>query len=289
MFMPDHFQEQWAPTVGLTIAVEATNRLVVGALVFDNDYRHPVVLAKEIATLDLASEGRVELGLGAGWLRTDYEASGIPYDRPGVRIERMSEALAVMKALWASDAPIDFEGEHYKIRGAIGTPRPSSRPHPKVCIGGGGRRVLSIAAREADIIGINATLTAGEIGPEAAASATPTAFDEKIDWVRDAAGERFDEIRAPVPLRVCDGGREPPCGRGVDGAGLRPECRRGARGAARARGDRRRAVRDRRGPPGPLRLHVLGGARRGDGGICAGGGAPGRALIPPRPGAGANS
>jgi probable F420-dependent oxidoreductase len=194
LFMPDHFQEQWAPTVGLTIAVEATERLTVGALVYDNDYRHPVVLAKEIATLDLATEGRVEVGLGAGWLRTDYEASGIAYDRPGVRIGRMAEALAVMKALWTSDAPVDFAGEHYKIRGAIGTPQPHSRPHPKVCIGGGGKRVLSIAAREADIIGINATLTAGGIGPEAAASATPAAFDEKIGWVRDAAGERFGDI-----------------------------------------------------------------------------------------------
>jgi probable F420-dependent oxidoreductase len=194
LFMPDHFQDQWAPTVGLTIAMEATEHLNVGALVYDNDYRHPVVLAKEIATLDLVSEGRVEFGLGAGWLRTDYDASGIAYDRPGARIERMAEGLAVMKALWSSDTPVDFEGAHYRIHGAIGTPRPHSTPHPRVCIGGGGRRVLGIAAREADIVGINATLTAGEVGPEAAASATPAAFAEKVGWVRDAAGERFDQL-----------------------------------------------------------------------------------------------
>jgi len=206
LLMPDHFQEQWAPLVGLTIAVEATEKLRVGAMVFDNDYRHPVVLAKEIATLDLATEGRVEFGLGAGWLRTDYESSGMPYDRPGVRIDRMAEGLAVMKALWRSAEPVKFDGEHYRIDGTIGTPRPHTSPHPPVCIGGGGRRVLSIAAREADIVAINATLTTGEVGAEAAATATPAAFDEKIRWVREAAGDRFADIElqchCPVTMVV---------------------------------------------------------------------------------------
>ena len=194
LFMPDHFQDQWGPLVGLTIAVEATEHLNVGALVFDNDYRHPVVLAKEIATLDLASEGRVELGLGAGWLRTDYASSGIPYDRPGLRIERMAEGLRVIEALWSSPEPLSFTGAHYAIDGTVGTPRPHSRPHPKICIGGGGRRVLSLAAREADIVGINATLTAGEVGRDAATTATPRAFDEKVGWIRAAAGERFGDL-----------------------------------------------------------------------------------------------
>ena len=194
LFMPDHFQEQWAPSIGLTVAAEATEHLIVGALVFDNDYRHPVVLAKEVATLDLATEGRVEFGLGAGWMRTDYDSSGISYDRPGLRIERMAEGLAIMKALWSSDQPVELVGEHYAIHGAVGTPRPHTVPHPRVCIGGGGRRVLSIAGREADIVGLNATLTSGSVGPETAASATPSAFDEKVGWVRAAAGERFDHI-----------------------------------------------------------------------------------------------
>src|ERR1700736_5995296 len=100
LFMADHFGDQWAPLVGLTVAAEATTTLRVGSLVFDNDFRHPVELAKEIATLDLVSEGRVEFGLGAGWLKTDYDEAGIPYDRPGVRIERMVEGLAIMKDLW---------------------------------------------------------------------------------------------------------------------------------------------------------------------------------------------
>src|SRR5438445_821834 len=194
LFMPDHFEEQWGPIVGLTVALEATDRLNVGPLVLDNDYRHPVVLAKEVATLDLVGEGRVELGLGAGWLRTDYESSGIPYDRPGLRVERMAEALAVMKALWSSEEPVEFKGAHYTIAGVVGTPRPHRTPHPKVCVGGGGRRVLSIAAREADIVGVNATLTAGEIGAEAVRSATPSAFHEKVSWIREAAGDRFDAI-----------------------------------------------------------------------------------------------
>ncbi len=194
LFMPDHFQEQWAPIVGLTIAAEATERLNVGSLVFANDYRHPVVLAKEIATLDLATEGRVEFGIGAGWRRSDYDGAGLTYDAPGLRIDRMAESLAVMKALWSSDEPVQFEGRHYTIAGAVGTPAPHRKPHPKVCIGGGGRRVLSIGAREADIVGINATLRAGELGKEAAASVTPSAFDEKVRWVRDAAGERIDDI-----------------------------------------------------------------------------------------------
>jgi probable F420-dependent oxidoreductase len=194
LYMPDHFQDQWGPLVGLTMAAEATERLNVGTLVFDNDYRHPIVLAKEAATLDLAAEGRFEFGLGAGWLRTDYDASGLPYDRPGVRIDRMAEGLAVMKALWSSEQPVDFKGEHYTIVGGVGTPRPFRTPHPRICVGGGGRRILSLAAREADIVGFNATLTAGAVGPEAAASATPAAFDDKVRWVRDAAGERFADL-----------------------------------------------------------------------------------------------
>jgi probable F420-dependent oxidoreductase len=116
------------------------------------------------------------------------------YDRPGARIERMAESLAIMRALWASAEPVDFAGEHFTITGAVGTPQPCTPGGPPVCIGGGGRRMLSLAAREADIVGVNPTLTAGELGPDVAATATPAAYDEKIGWIRDAAGARFDEI-----------------------------------------------------------------------------------------------
>ncbi len=210
LLMPDHFQDQWAPLVALTVAVEATTTLQVGTLVFDNDYRHPVVLAKELATLDLATEGRVEVGLGAGWKRSDYAEAGIGYDRPGVRIERMTEALRVMRALWSSDEPVSFEGTHYSIHGAVGTPRPHRRGGPPVCIGGGGRRILSTAAREADIVSVNVTLTAGQLGADAAASASPAAFEEKLVWIRDAAGARLDsiELQCHCPFTVVTGDRE---------------------------------------------------------------------------------
>jgi len=141
LFIPDHFEDQFGPLVALTVAAEATTDLKVGSLVFGNDYRHPVVLAKEIATLDLVSEGRVEFGLGAGWMTTDYEQSGIVNDPPGVRISRMAESLTVMKSLWSTGAAT-LAGEHYTITGAVGAPLPHSRPHPPIIIGGGGRRVL---------------------------------------------------------------------------------------------------------------------------------------------------
>ena len=195
--MPDHFTDQLAPVPALMAAADATERLRVGALVFDNDYKHPVVLAKELATMDVLSSGRVEIGIGAGWMASDYEASGISYDRPGVRIDRFEEGLAVIKGVMA-DGPFSFQGEHYTITDYDGQPVPVQRPHPPILIGGGGPRVLSIAAREADIIGINATLSAGVIGPEAIASMTAEAVDEKIAVVQQAAGDRLGDIELNI-------------------------------------------------------------------------------------------
>jgi probable F420-dependent oxidoreductase len=196
LFMPDHFGDQWAPLVGLTVAAEATTTLRVGSLVFDNDYRHPVVLAKEIATLDLVSEGRVEFGLGAGWMTTDYDESGIPLDRPGTRIDRMVEGLRIMKDLWV-DGSSTRSGDHYTVTKAHGLPKPH-RGCPPIIIGGGGKRVLSIAAREADVVGVNPSLAAGVVGPEVALSAKAERYRERIQWVRDAAGERFDKLEFQV-------------------------------------------------------------------------------------------
>jgi probable F420-dependent oxidoreductase len=193
LFIPDHFEDQFGPLVALTVAAEATTDLKVGSLVFGNDYRHPIVLAKEIATLDLLSEGRVEFGLGAGWMTTDYEQSGIVNDPPGVRISRMAESLAVMKSLWSTGAAT-LAGEHYTITGAIGAPLPFSRPHPPIIIGGGGRRVLGIAAREADIVGVNPSLAAGYVGPEVLETTTAEYYDQRIAWIREAAGDRFDAL-----------------------------------------------------------------------------------------------
>jgi len=197
LYLPDHFGDQWGPLVALTAAAEATSSLRVGSLVFDNDYRHPIELAKELATLSLLSEGRVEFGIGAGWMRSDYEESGIPYDSPGVRIERMVEALHIMKDLWA-EGTSTRSGRHYTVTKAQGLPQPYEGRCPPVVIGGGGRRVLSVAAREADIIGFNPSLAAGYVGPEAAASALPERYRERVAWVKAAAGDRIDRLEFQV-------------------------------------------------------------------------------------------
>jgi probable F420-dependent oxidoreductase len=193
LFIPDHFEDQFGPLVALTVAAEATTTLRVGSLVFGNDFRHPMTLAKEIATLDLCSEGRVEFGLGAGWMTTDYEQSGIEADDAGTRISRMAESLAVLKSLWSSPETT-YAGEYYRITGAVGSPEPRQRPHPPIIIGGGGRRVLGIAAREADIVGVNPSLAAGYIGPEVLATTTAEYYGQRIEWVKEAAGPRFDQL-----------------------------------------------------------------------------------------------
>lgn len=202
IWMPDHFDEQWGPLVGLTAAAAATTTIRLGALVFDNDYRHPGVLAKEMATLDIVSEGRVELGMGAGWLKSDYDEMGIPFDRPATRVERLEEGVQVVKALWA-EGPADFDGRHYQLRRAAGLPRPVQRPRPPILVAGGGRRVLGVAAREADIVGFNANLASGWFGPEAARSALAERFAERVDWVREAAGDRFDQLELQCNTAFC--------------------------------------------------------------------------------------
>ncbi|MGI9645816.1 MAG: TIGR03621 family F420-dependent LLM class oxidoreductase [Ilumatobacteraceae bacterium] len=195
--MPDHFGDQLAPVPALQSILDATTTLRASALVFDNDYKHPVVLAKELATMDVLSAGRVEIGLGAGWMISDYEQSGMPYDRAGVRIDRFVEGLAVIKGAMAEGA-FSYEGEHYTISGYDGLPKPLQRPHPPVIIGGGGKRVLTIAARQADIVGVNATLTAGVIGAEAIATATEEAVVEKVAIVAEAAGDRIGDIEMNI-------------------------------------------------------------------------------------------
>ena len=194
LLMPDHFGDQLAPVPALVAVAAATERLRIGSLVFDNDYRHPLVLAKEAATLDVLSDGRLELGLGAGWMRTDYEQSGIAYDPPSVRVDRFAEGVEVIAGLLASDGPYSFSGKHYTIQEHTLLPRPVQRARPPLILGGGGRRVLTIAAQWADIVGINVNLRAGTGGPEAAPNATPDATRQKIKWVREAAGDRFEEL-----------------------------------------------------------------------------------------------
>lgn len=195
--MPDHFDDQLAPVPALMTVADATTSLRIGALVWDNDYKHPVVLAKELATMDLLSEGRLEIGIGAGWMISDYERAGMTYDRAGVRIDRFEEGLAVIKGLMGAE-PFSFEGEHYRVTGMNGTPKPVQAPCPPILIGGGGKRVLSIAARKADIIGVNASMHAGVVGPEAIATMTAESVDEKVAIVKAAAGPRLEQIEMNV-------------------------------------------------------------------------------------------
>ena len=192
VFLPDHFGDQLAPMVALAAAAEATTGLHLGTLVLGNDYRHPLVVAKEAATVDLLSEGRLELGIGAGWMTSDYEQSGMALDPPARRVARMAEAVEVMKLLWSGGG--DFEGDHYRLRGAQGKPAPYRRPHPLLMIGGGSERVLTIAGAEADIVGLNPRLTEGHVGPGAIASVAPEHYDRRLEWVRAGAGDRFDSI-----------------------------------------------------------------------------------------------
>ena len=184
--MPDHFTDQLAPVPALMAAADATTTLRVGALVFDNDYKHPVVLAKELATMDLLSDGRTEIGLGAGWMISDYEQAGMQYDSPKVRIDRFVEGLAIIKGVM-QDGPFSFAGEHYTVTNYEGHPKPAQKPVPPILIGGGGKRVLSLAAREADIIGINGTMTTGVVGNDALQTMTAASVDEKVDIVAAAA------------------------------------------------------------------------------------------------------
>lgn len=201
LFLPDHFGEQFGPIAAMAAAAAVTTTLRVGALVFDNDFRHPVVLAKEMATIDVLSGGRVEVGVGAGWKTTDYDESGIPMDAPKVRVERMMESVAVLKGLFGS-TPVTHDGTHYRIEGLQGTPAPTGPTGPPLLIAGGARRMLTYAGAHADIVGVNPSVHSGEIDTEAARDGMADRMDRKLEWVRAGAGDRFDdlELNAWIPV-----------------------------------------------------------------------------------------
>lgn len=191
----DHLVGSHGPVAALAAAAAATSRLRIGALTFCNDYFHPVRLAQEAATLDLLSDGRLEFGIGAGWMRADYDRSGIPFDSAAVRIERMGEAIAVIKRLWA-DGPCSFEGTHYRVA-LDGRPKPVQRPRPPILVGGAGERVLAVAAREADIVGLNVSLRSGSLDAGIGLTGTLAATREKVAHV-----ERLAAGRPPVEVQI---------------------------------------------------------------------------------------
>jgi probable F420-dependent oxidoreductase len=203
LLFSDHFWEVLAPLPMAMAAAAATTSLRVGTNVLGNDFRHPVVLAKESATVDVLSGGRFELGHGAGWMADDYRQAGIQMDSPGTRIERMAEALEVMKALWQPGV-VDYRGKHYTIDGLEGWPKPHQPGGPPILIGGGGRRILGVAARLADIVGINPIAASGIHDRETNRDGTPEATDRKVAWLREAAGARIDEIEISMNAYIAE-------------------------------------------------------------------------------------
>jgi probable F420-dependent oxidoreductase len=197
----DHLDDQLAVIPAVQAAADATTTLRVGTLVLCNDYRHPVVAAKELATVDVLSGGRLEAGLGAGWMTSDYQRAGIALDPPGRRIARLAAAIDVIEAVW-SDAPATVHGADYRITGLDGRPKPLQRPRPPLLLGGGGRRMLELAATRADIVGLNVNLAKGVIDADAGPDGSAAATDRKLSWVRAAAGGRFEDIELQVRVHL---------------------------------------------------------------------------------------
>ena len=189
----DHFTDGFAPTPALAAAAAVTKTLRIGSLVYGVVFRHPAALAKEAATLDLLSDGRFEMGIGAGWMDQDYEWTGITRDAPGVRIDRLAEAIEIMRGLW-SGAPLEHSGANWTINNMVGTPRPLQAGGPPILSGGGGKRILETAARLADIVSVNPNVGAGKFDASAWASIAAAETDAKMAIVRDAAAERYASL-----------------------------------------------------------------------------------------------
>ncbi len=197
-FVTEPFGDQLAPMVALASAAAVTGTLRLGTMVLANDYRHPVLLAKEAATLDHLSGGRFELGIGAGWLRAEYAAAGIPFDAAGTRVGRLEESLLILRSLLAGEKTV-FAGEHYRIDGLTVFPRPARRP--PLVIGAGSPRMLGIAGRHADTVGIlPRALPEGAIS-DAITERLPDTIARKVDRVREAAGDRDVELSMMVTPR----------------------------------------------------------------------------------------
>jgi probable F420-dependent oxidoreductase len=199
--LADHFVRPFAPLIAGQAVADTTTTLRITQTVLAQDFREPAVLAKELATLDVLSEGRLQVGLGAGWLRQEYEDASLRFDSATVRIERLEETAIILKGLFG-DEPVTFEGQHYTINTLKGTPTPVQRPRPPIMIGGGGRKLLSVAARQADIVQLMPSNRGGGTGLDPSQFST-SAIEEKIGWIRDAAGVRVDEIELSAQLLEC--------------------------------------------------------------------------------------
>jgi probable F420-dependent oxidoreductase len=199
--LADHFVRPFAPLVAGQAVADATTTLRVTQTVLAQDFREPAVLAKELATLDVLSEGRLQVGLGAGWLRQEYEDASMRFDAASIRIARLEETAIILKGLFG-DGPFSFSGEHYTITNLDGRPTPVQRPRPPIMIGGGGKLVLSVAARHADIVQLMPSNRGGRTSLDPSQFTAP-AIEDKIGWIRDAAGGRFDDIELSAQLLEC--------------------------------------------------------------------------------------
>ncbi len=186
-----------APISAMMMAAAVTSTLRVGCRVFGVDYHHPVVLAKELATVDFLSEGRLEAAIGAGWVQAEYDGMGIPMDKPSVRIARLREAVGVLRAHWSGEQ-IDVHGDHCKVSGFAGLPMPVQAGGPPVMIGGGAEKVLTLAGELGDIVSFNFNNSAGKLGSSSVASGTAEVTEQKLQWVRNGAGDRFDDIELEI-------------------------------------------------------------------------------------------
>ena len=193
--LPDHLIDQLSPVVALATVAAVTSRLRMSAFVFNNDLRHPAILAQDIASIDVLSAGRVDVAIGAGWNKPEYDAIGLPFDPTPVRQARLVESITVLKGIFGGE-PFSFAGEHYTITDYTGQPVPVQRPHPPFFIGGGGRRTLTLAGREAQIVGLAPRIA--KAARVDAYSLTLAAAREKIGWIREAAGDRFGSIELNI-------------------------------------------------------------------------------------------
>lgn len=196
----DHVINDMLPIAALMFVADATSTLRIGSCVFDVNYRHPVLLAKEVAAIDWFSGGRFELGLGAGSLRIDYDQVGLPFDPPGVRVQRLAESVAIFKQFFTQDT-VTFAGEHYRVTDLPAVPKAAQRPHPPIFIGGGGKKLLTLAAREADIIGVEARLY-DDKGSSALSERTEAALGQKVALLREVAGVRFTALELNYGFRT---------------------------------------------------------------------------------------
>jgi probable F420-dependent oxidoreductase len=199
--VPDHLGQEWGPLVSLAIAAEATTSIVLGTLMLAIDLRVPTVLFKELATLAQIASGRLEIGLGAGWLAQDYARAGVPMAPAGSRIDRLDEAAGMLRTLW-TEHRLTHCGRHYTVADAVGAP-PTATSEVRWVMGGGGHRMLRVAAAHADVVSLNARMSGGTKGSSFGETATIDRFVERVGWVRAAAGDRFADIELQCMAHAC--------------------------------------------------------------------------------------